>query len=102
MWWYKLETMTKKPKHYNQVLKVLQELQQGYPTYNIGRHISTALSDYGDFWGITDKEFLFALKKYKSQLEMDVPHSDDSEIDEIIKEAMDLDNILKEEDNGDS
>ena len=94
--------MTKKPKYYNQVLKLLQELQKSYPTYNIGRHIATALSDYGDFWGISDKEFLFALKKYKTQLDMDVPHLDDTEIDVIIKEAMDLDNILKEEDNGDS
>ena len=94
--------MTKKPRYYNQVLKLLQELQHGYPTYNIGRHISTALADYGDFWGISDKEMLFALKKYKSQLEMDVPHSDDNEIDDIIKQAMDLDNILKEEDNGDN
>jgi hypothetical protein len=89
--------MIKKPKYYNQVLKILQQLQQGYPTYNIGRHISTALADYGDFWGISDKEFLFALRKYKSQLEMDVPHSDDGEIDTIIKEAMDLDNILKDD-----
>jgi hypothetical protein len=30
---------------------------------------------------------------------MDVPHTDESEIDQIIKEGMDLDNILKEEDN---
>ena len=91
--------MTKKPKHYNQVLKVLQELQQGYPTYNIGRHISTALADYGDFWGITDRELFFALSKYKAQLDMDVPHTDDEEVDEIIQEAMDLDNILKEEED---
>ncbi len=68
----------------------------------MGRHISTALADYGDFWGISDKELLFALRKYKSQLEMDIPHSDDTEIDEIIQEAMDLENILKDEENGDS
>ena len=28
---------------------------------------------------------------------MDVPHTDDSELEKIIKEGMDLDNILKEE-----
>lgn len=94
--------MTKKPKYYNQVLRVLQQLHAGYPTYNLGRHISTALADYGDFWGISDKELLFALKKYKSELDMDVPHIDEKEIDYIIQEAMDLENILKEEDNGDS
>jgi hypothetical protein len=91
----------KKTNHHSKIIKLLQELHSSYPNYTMGRHISTALSDYGDFWGITDKEMLFALTKYKSQLEMDVPHSDEKEIDEIIKQAMDLENILKEEDNGD-
>ena len=91
----------KKTNHHSKIIKILQELHSSYPNYTMGRHISTALSDYGDFWGITDKEMLFALTKYKSQLEMDVPHSDEKEIDEIIKQAMDLENILKEEDNGD-
>ena len=91
----------KKTNHHSKIIKLLQELHSSYPNYTMGRHISTALSDYGDFWGITDQEFLFALTKYKSQLEMDVPHSDEKEIDEIIKQAMDLENILKEEDNGD-
>lgn len=87
----------KKTNHHSKIIKVLQELHSSYPNYTLGRHISTALSDYGDFWGITDKEMLFALTKYKSQLEMDVPHSDEKEIDEIIKQAMDLDNILKDD-----
>lgn len=91
----------KKTNHHSKIIKILQELHSSYPNYTMGRHISTALSDYGDFWGITDQEMLFALTKYKSQLEMDVPHSDEKEIDEIIKQAMDLENILKEEDNGD-
>jgi hypothetical protein len=91
----------KKTNHHNKIIRLLQELHSSYPNYTMGRHISTALSDYGDFWGITDQEMLFALTKYKSQLEMDVPHSDEKEIDEIIKQAMDLENILKEEDNGD-
>jgi hypothetical protein len=91
----------KKTNHHSKIIKLLQELHSSYPNYTMGRHISTALSDYGDFWGITDQEMLFALTKYKSQLEMDVPHSDEKEIDEIIKQAMDLENILKEEDNGD-
>jgi hypothetical protein len=51
---------------------------------------------------LTDKEFLYALVKYKNELEMDVPHTDDTEIDQIIREGMDLDNLFKEEeDNGD-
>ena len=91
----------RKTNYYNQALSLLQQLHSTYPKYNMGRHLATALDEYGDIWGITDKELVFALTKYKNQLEMDVPHTDDKEIDDIIKQAMDLDNILKEEDNGD-
>jgi hypothetical protein len=82
---------------YIEVITILQELHKSFPTYNIGRHLATALDGYGDIWGITDKELVFALSKYKSEIEMDVPHTDESELDRIIKEGMDLDNILKEE-----
>jgi len=87
-----------KKNNYQQSLHTLQELHKDFPTYNLGRHLATALADYGDIWGITDKELAFALDKYKSELQMDVPHTDDSELEKIIKEGMDLDNILKEED----
>jgi len=91
----------KKPNYYNKVLHILQELHIGYPQYNMGRHLSTVLDECGNIWGMTDKELAFVLTKYKGQLEMDIQHMDDSEIDDIIKQGMDLDNILKEEDNGD-
>jgi hypothetical protein len=84
---------------YQQSLHILQELHKDFPTYNLGRHLATALADYGDTWGLTDKELAFALEKYKAEIGMDVPHTDDSELDRIIKEGMDLDNILKEEDS---
>ena len=67
----------------------------------MGKHLATALDEYGDVWGITDRELLFALEKYKAQLEMDVPHTDDDELDKIIKDGMNLDDILKEEDGED-
>lgn len=91
----------KKPNYFNQLTSILQELHTLYPQYNVGRHLATALDEYGDMWGITDKEMVFALTKYKNQLEMDFPHTDDSELDEIIKGGLDLDNLFKEEDNGD-
>ncbi len=63
----------------------------------MGRHIATALDGYGDVWGITDRELFFALEKYSTELDMDVaPHHKD-ELDNIIKDGMDLDNILKED-----
>lgn len=91
----------RKASFYSQIVKLLQELHTSYPHYNMGRHLATALDGYGDVWGLTDKELLFALDKYKAQLDMDVPHVDEKEIDEIVREASDLQNILKgEEEDG--
>jgi hypothetical protein len=92
----------KKSNYYNQIVYVLEDLHSLYPQYNMGRHIATALDGYGDTWGITDKELLFAFNKYKGELELDIPHTDDKELDEIIREGLDLENMFKEEeDNGD-
>jgi hypothetical protein len=76
---------------------VLESLRKAHPTYNIGRHISTALDGYDDMWGVTDKEFLFALEKYELELNMDVDHIDQEEIEEIIKDGMNLERTLFEE-----
>jgi len=90
-----------KPNDYYRVLALFQQLHTNYPEYNMGRHIATALDGYGDVWGLTDREILFALEKYKAELDMDVPHTDESELDQIIKDGMNLENILKEEDGED-
>ena len=90
-----------KPNDYYRVLALFQQLHTSYPHYNMGRHIATALDEYGDVWGLSDKEILFALEKYKAELDMDVPHTDENELDQIIKEGMNLENILKEEDGED-
>ena len=90
-----------RPNDYYRVLALLQQLHITYPNYNMGRHIATALDEYGDVWGLSDREILFALEKYKAELDMDIPHTDESEIDQIIKEGMNLENILKEEDGED-
>jgi hypothetical protein len=82
---------------YEQILSVLVELKEAFPSYNMGRHLDTALNEYKDIWGMTDKEMLYALNRYKSQLTLDVPHPDDSEIDKIVKDAMNLDTILQED-----
>jgi hypothetical protein len=63
----------------------------------MGRHISTALDEYTDVWGVSDKEFLYAIQKYEIELNIDGPHIDDEEIEEIIKDGMNLDNIFEEE-----
>ena len=91
----------RKASYYQQILQVLQALNTNYPEYNMGRHLATSLDEYGDIWGLSDKELLFALEKYKTQLDMDIPHTDDNELDQIIKDGMNLDSILKEEDGED-
>ncbi len=87
----------RQPNYYRQIIHVLESLHKAHPTYNIGRHISTALDGYDDIWGVTDKEFLFALEKYELELNMDVDHIDQEEIDEIIKDGMNLERTLFEE-----
>ena len=84
---------------YSQILSLLQQLYREYPNYNMGRHLATALDGYGDVWGIPDSEILFALDKYKTQLNMDFKHSETYDIERIVQDGIDLDNILKEEDN---
>jgi hypothetical protein len=78
---------------------VLESLHKAHPTYNIGRHISTALDGYDDVWGVSDKEFLFALEKYELELNMDVDHIDQEEIDKIIKDGMNLERMFEEEED---
>lgn len=90
----------KKSSYYQQILQVLDTLNSNYPAYNMGRHLATSLDEYGDIWGLSDREILFALEKYKAQLEMDIPHTDDNELDQIIKDGMNLDDILKEDEDG--
>jgi hypothetical protein len=89
----------RKPKHYKEILETLLELHKSYPSYSMGKHLSTALDEYGDVWGISDKEMLFALTKYKAQMEMDVEHeTDEEEIQKIINDGMNLSSSVYEED----
>jgi len=91
----------KKPNYYNRILHLLQELHTAYPQYNMGKHLATILDECGNVWAVSDKELAHSLARYKGQLEMDFPHTDDAELDEIIKQGLDLDNILKDEEDGD-
>jgi hypothetical protein len=92
--------MGRKPNQFKEIINILTDLHKDFPSYNLGRHLSTALDGYGDVWGMTDKELLFALQKYKTELELDAPRPSDEEIDEIIKDGLNLSSILDQEDNG--
>lgn len=89
---------------YKSVIDLLMELHKAHPSYSVSRHIATALDGYRDVWGVSDKELLFALQKYKTELELlnvHTPIASDEEVDKIIKEGMSLHTLLDEdEDNG--
>ena len=89
--------MSRHPNYYKQIIQALERLYKAHPTYNIGRHIATALDGYSDVWGVTDKEFLFALQKYEIELNMDYPHVDEEEIEDIIKDGMNLERMFLDE-----
>lgn len=89
--------MSKKDYH-DEIIRALQDLHTLYPNQNTGRHLSMALSEYGDCWAMSDKELLFALQKYSAEL--DINTVDDSEIQKIIKDGMDL-KPLEEDEYGD-
>jgi len=88
--------MSKQPNYYKQIIQVLDRLHKAHPKYNMGKHLSTAL-DESNLWGIADRELLFALQKYEIELNMDFNHTDDEEIDEIIKNGMNLGRMFFEE-----
>lgn len=76
--------MSKKPNYFRQTVKLLEELHKSHPSFSMGRHLSSALSDYGDCWGMSDKELAFALEKYQAQLDAYEP---ESEIERIIADT---------------
>ena len=85
----------RQPNYYRKILHVLESLHKAHPFYNMGQHLSTAM-DGSELWGVTDKELLLALEKYEASLEMDVNHNEE-EIEEIIKDGMNLERTLFEE-----
>ena len=90
----------RQPTYYRQILNILERLYKAHPTYNIGRHLSTALDD-SDLWGVADRELLLALQRYEIELNMDVSHTDDEEIEKIIKDGMNLGRMFFDEDEED-
>ena len=83
--------------YYGKCIGILNDLHKKFPMYNMGRHLSTALDEW-DIWGISDKELFLSLEKYLAELELDIPHIYNENIEKIIEDGIHLDRIL---DNGD-
>ena len=88
--------MSRKPTDFSQIITLLNELHKSFPKYNIGRHISTAL-DGSDLWGVSDKQLLAALQKYREEREIDSPYTNERELDAIINDGMNLDHLFDED-----
>lgn len=86
----------KATNYHRKIIIILERLKKAHNTYNIGRHISTAI-DGCELWGVSDKELFFSLQKYEASLEMDVDHIDQEEIEAIIKDGMNLGRLFEEE-----
>jgi hypothetical protein len=81
--------------YYNQIIQILKRLRKSHTAYNMGRHISTAI-DGSELWGVSDKELFLSLQIYETSLDMDVDHNEE-EIEAIIKDGMNLERTLFEE-----
>ena len=86
----------RKPNYYQQIIQTLRRLNKAHPFYNMGQHLSTAV-DASDLWAVSDKELFFSLQKYEITLSMDTDHIDEEEIEAIIKDGMNLERTLFEE-----
>lgn len=73
--------------NYGKILKELGKLHKKFPSYNLGRHLATALDGY-DTWSTSDKEMLFAIEKYEAGLEFDIHRDESRDIDAIIKDGV--------------
>lgn len=100
--------MSNKIEFHDLVLEVLKDLKKKYPNQGLGRHISDALSDYPNYWGLSDKELLFALQKYVLELEENNPPPE-KELQQLIDESSTIDKLMdgideygeEEDENGD-
>lgn len=89
----------KKPGSYHkEIIDILQSLHKSHPSYNMGKHLSTALSEYETLWGVPDKEIAKALRNYQQSLEPETKM--DGDIDRIIREGLHIYDVILDERDG--
>lgn len=89
--------MTKIKCHYPRILDILEKLYTTHPTIPLGRHLATALDESGDLFDLTDKEIYDAVRSYSNNLEYDVPHIEEQDLDKIIQEGTHLQALMMED-----
>lgn len=93
--------MNTKKDGFQLIVNQLSELHKEHPTYSFGKIISMAFADYTDVWGITDKEALFALEKFKTELDLDLTDQIASPeyMEKLYKDVDNFDDILNEDED---
>lgn len=71
--------------YYDKAIKILKDLKKDYPNQDLNKHIALSTFDYRDIFSLTGKEFLFALEKYKAELELNTVS--DSDIQKIVNDT---------------
>lgn len=87
----------KKVNYKLEALDVLKTLAKEYPNQTLGMHIELAFSDYTNHLWLSDKEFYFALEKYRCQKELDYDIQHSNNVEDILNDSTDL-NIDEDED----
>ena len=83
-----------------EAIKVLKELAKTYPNQTLTNHIALALEGYADYIWTSDKEFYFALEKYRCEKELDIVPVTDTEIDQLYTDSFSIeDEDLFDEDD---
>jgi hypothetical protein len=81
-----------KATYFAQIIDVLKSLKVKYPNQGVGQHLSMALAEYPNYWGMSDKEFLFAIQKYKFELDENVIPPE-QEIEQLVKESSSIEDL---------
>lgn len=89
-----------KRNYYKGIVNILLELHKDHPTYEMGKHLELAFSEYPQPWGIPDKEMYTILRKYQDEILQEIDITEDY-IDQIVREGLDLEHILDENEEDD-
>lgn len=82
--------------YYKKSIEILNKLSSVHPVQTLGRHLATAFDGHL-IENLSDKEMYNILNDYYSELQLDVPHTND--VEEIIKQSKHLNafDLLEEE-----
>lgn len=81
-----------KATYFGQIVDILKSLKAKYPNQGVGQHLSMALAEYPNYWGMSDKEFLFAMQKYKFELDENILPPE-QEIEKIVEESSSIESL---------